>query len=74
LYKKGYITLDQSGEIILTASGFKKATGIYERHCVITEALMKIGADKAEAEINACRIEHVLSNSMFETIKKFIGK
>jgi Mn-dependent DtxR family transcriptional regulator len=72
LRDKGYITIDVSGEIKLTDIGYKKATDIYERHCVITEALIKIGADKAEAEANACKIEHVITPEMFEIIKKFV--
>ena len=66
----GYITIDGGGDIALTQSGHQKAAGIYERHLVITKALMTVGADKSLAEENACRIEHVISNEMFELLKK----
>lgn len=74
LEKNGYITRNISGEILLTESGLKKATDIYERHRVITALLMKTGADKELAEENACRIEHVISSEMFDILKKFIEK
>lgn len=72
LEKNGYITRNVSGEILLTESGLKKATDIYERHRVITALLEKTGANKELAEENACRIEHVISVEMFEILKKFV--
>lgn len=73
LVKKGYITLDRvSGDIDFTAEGKERAEKIYERHEVLTRALEKIGADPAMAEENACRIEHVVSDELFEIIKAFV--
>lgn len=74
LVKKGYIVIDGAGDITLTAEGQKKAAGIYERHRIITKALMAVGADEALAESNACRIEHVISEEMFEILKRYIEK
>ena len=74
LVKKGYITLDRtSGDIDFTSDGKSRAEKIYERHEVLTRALEKIGADAAMAEENACRIEHVVSDELFEIIKSFIN-
>lgn len=74
LVKKGYITLDRvSGDINFTDEGKERAEKIYERHEVLTKALEKIGADPAMAEENACRIEHVVSDELFEIIKSFIN-
>lgn len=72
LEKKGYITRNTTGEITLTDSGLQKATDIYERHRLITALLEKTGANKELAEENACRIEHVISDEMFEILKKFV--
>lgn len=72
LKKRGYIAFDGNGEIILTEAGYGKASDIFERHNVITSALMKMGADRDTAETNACRIEHVISDVMFEIIKNFV--
>ena len=74
LQNKGYITMDAKGAISLTDEGKKKADGIYERHCVITEFLLTTGADEKVAEANACRIEHVLTDEMFDVIKRFLKK
>lgn len=70
LHKKGYISINEYDEIALTEEGLKKASDIYERHRVITELLMRMGAEKTLAEENACRIEHVISPELFEIMKK----
>ena len=70
LQQKGFITVNENDEIHLTAEGMKKASEIYERHRVITELLMRMGADRELAEENACRIEHVISVELFEIMKK----
>ena len=73
LVKNGYITMDRvTGVIEFTEKGREKAQNIYERHRVLTKALEKIGASAEMAEENACRIEHVISEEMFEIIKKFV--
>ena len=73
LIDKGYIAMDsEDGNLTLTESGQKKAAGVYERHRVITRALTGIGADPELAESNACRIEHVISDDMFEILKKYV--
>lgn len=74
LKKHGYIDFVQGGELILTAEGRKKAESVFERHKVITAALIKMGAGPATAEENACRIEHVISDELFEIVKKYAGQ
>ena len=67
LVKNGYITMDR-------VTGVIEFTEKYERHRVLTKALEKIGASAEMAEENACRIEHVISEEMFEIIKKFVNE
>ena len=75
LVKNGYITMERvTGVIEFTEKGREKANNIYERHRVLTKALEKIGASAEMAEENACRIEHVISEEMFEIIKKFVNE
>lgn len=74
LHQKGYIEINELDEIILTPKGLEKASDIYERHRVITELLMRMGADEALAEENACRIEHVISSELFALMKEYIKK
>jgi Mn-dependent DtxR family transcriptional regulator len=54
----------------LTDEGKKIAKKIYERHQVLTEALILLGVDSKTAAKDACRIEHDLSESSFTKIKK----
>ena len=70
LRKNGYITMDDSGQILLTELGRKKAEEIYERHLLITKFLMEtLGIERQLADKDACRIEHVISQETFERIK-----
>ncbi len=72
LQTNGYITIKKNGEIVFTDKGAKRANEIYERHNIITEVLIKIGANKDMAEDNACRIEHVISKDLLEVLKTYL--
>lgn len=72
LREKGYILIDDDGYIKLTAKGRKIADSMYERHVAISDWLMKLGVDKKTALNDACKMEHVISESSFLAIKKHI--
>lgn len=74
LLKNGYIEIDGNGEIALTSSGLRKAEDVYEKHRVLTEAFMRMGAGRELAEDNACRVEHVISDELFDILKKYLEK
>ncbi len=74
LKKDGLIEIDQSGHISLTGSGEKIAKRIYERHKFLTDFLVAIGVDKESAAIDACKIEHHISDITFEKIKEYALK
>ena len=75
LKAKGYVTIDQgNGNIEFTPEGRKRAEGIYERHQVLTAAIMKLGGSKELAERDGCRIEHVVSDDLLELLKKYIAE
>ena len=74
LLKDGLIDIDPNGEITLTAEGQKKAEDVYEKHRVFTEVFMQMGADRELAEENACRVEHVISDDLFEILKKYLDR
>lgn len=74
LKERGYILVEENGVIKLTDAGTKRAQDIYDRHRVITELLIKIGADRDSAEDNACRIEHVVSDDLFIVMRDFLEK
>lgn len=70
----GFIDIAATGEITLTKDGTYVAERIYERHRVLTAALVRMGLDAELAEENACRWEHVVSDEAFDVIKQHIGK
>ncbi len=73
LKKDGYIIVDETGNLELTDKGKKKATGVYDRHKTLTKFLIETaGVSEKTAEADACRIEHIISESTFRGIKKFM--
>jgi len=69
LKKGGFITTDEAGHIHLTDEGLKLAEKTYERHEILTKFFITIGVDEEVASEDACRIEHVISDTTFDAIK-----
>ena len=70
LEENGYIEIDGDGFITLTADGKAVAEKIFERHTVISGMLMRLGVDPETAADDACKIEHAISDTSFEAIKR----
>ena len=71
LRKAGLIVMEKSGNIVLTESGFARASAVYERHTVLSDFFRKVlGVDPETAVQDACRIEHVISQESFDKIKE----
>lgn len=70
LKNDGYLTMDKDGFLALTGKGTEVAEKIYERHTILTAALMALGVDKETAAEDACKIEHDISDRSFDAIKK----
>ncbi|MBE6663572.1 MAG: metal-dependent transcriptional regulator [Ruminococcaceae bacterium] len=70
--EEGYITVDNDGNIDLTEKGFEIASRVYERHEVISKALMALGVCQETATEDSCKIEHVISDETFDRIKDFL--
>ena len=74
LRKAGLIVMEKSGNIVLTESGFARASAVYERHTVLSDFFRKVlGVDPETAVQDACRIEHVISEESFEQIKQYVA-
>lgn len=69
LKKDGYIETNDHNHIFLTAEGRTVAQKIYERHTILKEFFIRLGVDPKTASDDACKIEHVISDITFETIK-----
>ena len=74
LKKDGYLETDADGFLVLTEAGKEIACKIFDRHTVLTEALVRLGVDRETAAEDACRIEHVISDRSFETIKAHLRR
>lgn len=74
LREKDFIIMDKEGYIHLTDEGQKIAECIYERHMILTEALIAIGVSEENARKDACRIEHDISAETFNKIKEHFAK
>ncbi len=72
LKTKGFITIDNNHKIDLTNEGYLLATKVYERHVHLTKFFELIGVPTLVASCDACKIEHVISDTSLEYIKKFI--
>ena len=69
----GYITVGQSGQLMLTETGLAKAEQVYGRHVLLRSFLMDdLGVSAENAEEDACRMEHILSEETYSKLKKFI--
>lgn len=68
----GFLTMDDHGFLWLTDFGQEIAKKIYERHCFFTDRLIAVGIDPEQAEKEACRIEHAISDESFSKLKESI--
>lgn len=73
LKDQGFVNTQKYGTITLTDKGRELSEEIYSNHQLIEKFLehsLKISAE--QAGINACRIEHIVSNEMLEAIKNYL--
>ena len=69
LRKEGYVTVNSDGFLTLTELGRFTAEKIYERHTVLRDMLVGLGVPEEIAAADACRIEHVISDTSFQAIQ-----
>ena len=70
LRENGYIEVDRDGFITLTDSGYEIASSIYDRHKLLTKFFISLGVDAEVAAVDACKIEHYLSEETFQKIRE----
>ena len=63
-----------SGEIVLSPKGANVAKNIYGRHKLLTSFLEMLGVDHAQAEEDACKVEHDLSDEAIACIQAFMDE
>lgn len=75
LKQAGYITMEKNGDIQLSVTGREIACHIYERHRLISDYLVgALGIERKTADLDACRIEHIISQESFDRIKEWVSQ
>ena len=72
LRESGYISMAADGTITLNDSGMEIASRIYGRHKTITRLFQHLGVSPEQAAIDACKVEHDLSQETFDRICAFV--
>ncbi len=72
LRENGYIQMDGDGYITLLPPGEEIAQRIYGRHKLLTQIFVQLGVSQETAAVDACKVEHDLSEETFEKIKAHI--
>lgn len=73
LSEMGYISYKDHGVATLTEKGRKIAVAVRNRHTILKNFLQIIGVSENNAEIDACRLEHVLSDTALEKISRIVS-
>ena len=74
LKESQFIVMDNKGYIDFTEKGKEIAEGVYNRHMTLTDFLISLGVEGEQAENDACRIEHIISEQTYQCIKEFMKK
>lgn len=74
LKNSGHIEIGNINQIVLTKKGKEIAEKVYEKHCILKQFLISIGVTEEVASEEACKIEHIISDSTFECIKNTLNK
>ncbi|MBQ5832217.1 MAG: metal-dependent transcriptional regulator [Selenomonadales bacterium] len=72
LRDSGFVLVADNGGLSLTEKGEAVARKIYERHCLITEMLVKLGVSREVAREDACLLEHDISEETLNCIRRFV--
>lgn len=72
LREGGMINFAPTGQITLTPAGQQLAEEVYNRHLLLTSFLHEIlGVSLENAQLDACKIEHVVSSETVDKLRKF---
>lgn len=74
LEEEGYILMDDAREVHLTEKGLRIAEETYERHNILCQLLTELGVDEKTAALDACEMEHAVSNESYQALKAFVAE
>ena len=69
LCASGHLVMDENKHLRLTDEGRAIAERIYDRHQTLEAILVWLGVEKEQAEKDACKVEHDLSDESYRAIK-----
>lgn len=72
LKSKGFVEFDGL-HIYLTQRGKEYAGEVYHKHCTITRFLTLHGVNPADAESDACKLEHAVSEATFSMMEEYVN-
>ncbi len=72
LKEGGYLTVEENGALVLTEAGKAIGQKIYARHQLLTRLLVRIGVDPQTAAEDACKMEHAISDTTYDAIRKHL--
>ena len=73
LLVEGYIDKEPYGHVTLTEKGLSVAEELVtKRRLIISYLQHSLGLTRSEASQNACRMEHVISDEMYERIHHYM--
>ena len=73
LSEQGYIVYEKYKQAVLTEKGLVVAKSVLNKHNILFSFFKNfLHLSEEDAQINACRIEHVITDSAFEKIKEFV--
>jgi len=73
LRAEGFIVMDANGHIALTERGDLLARRVWDRHKTIFTWLRAMGVSEANAEKDACGIEHIISEETFAAMQRALA-
>ncbi len=75
LKESGLVEQERYAEITLTDEGIRTAKAVYKRHAILKRFLTDVlGVSEANAENDACRMEHVISIETLEKLQRFLNQ
>lgn len=71
LKEAGLIDKTDYSDVTLTPLGRQIAQAVYDKHLLVKAFLLKIGVSEENAEIECCKIEHLVSDETIACMKQF---
>lgn len=72
LREKSLVDYEKYGKISLTSEGRKVAKEVSSKHKDLASFLKLLGVNEDSAQLDACKIEHIVGGSTMKKLRKFL--